>query len=89
MQNAEDATTGAKTGKGLAATRERAAMMTVQDVAEALQCSARTVYRLADSGRMPRPVKLGALVRWPRQVIEQWIADGCPRCERRRAGHAR
>lgn len=55
------------------------AMLTVHDVARVLNCSARTVYRLADSGRMPRPVKLSALVRWPRQVIEQWIASGCPK----------
>jgi len=54
------------------------AMLTVHDVARMLNCSARTVYRLADSGRIPRPVKLGALVRWPREVVEQWIADGCP-----------
>lgn len=54
-------------------------MLTVHDVARMLNCSARTVYRLADSGRMPRPVKLGALVRWPREVIERWIAQGCPK----------
>jgi excisionase family DNA binding protein len=54
------------------------AMLTVHDVARLLNCSARTVYRLCDSGRMPRPVKLGALVRWPREVVEQWIAAGCP-----------
>jgi excisionase family DNA binding protein len=54
------------------------AMLTVHHVARMLNCSARTVYRLTDAGRMPRPVKLGALVRWPRDVIERWIADGCP-----------
>jgi excisionase family DNA binding protein len=54
------------------------AMLTVHDIARMLNCSARTVYRLCDSGRMPRPVKLGALVRWPREMIEQWIAEGCP-----------
>jgi len=53
-------------------------MLTVHDVARMLNCSARTVYRLTDSGKMPRPVKLGALVRWPKAVIERWIADGCP-----------
>jgi excisionase family DNA binding protein len=89
MSDLTDATTGAKTGGGEAATRERAAMLTVEDVAEALSCSTRTVYRLADAGRMPGPVKLGALVRWPRQAVEQWIADGCPRCERRGANHVR
>lgn len=58
---------------------DRPAMLTVQKVARLLGCSARTVYRLADSGRMPRPVKLSALVRWSRQEIEQWVASGCPK----------
>jgi len=57
---------------------DRPGMLTVHDVARMLNCSARTVYRLVDTGRMPRPVKLGALVRWPRQAIEQWINAGCP-----------
>ncbi len=57
----------------------RRAMLSVDDIATTyLGCSTRHVYRLADSGRMPRPIKLGTLVRWPRAVIEQWIADGCP-----------
>ena len=38
---------------------------------------------LADSGRMPWPVKLGALVRWPKAVVEQWIANGASRRKRR------
>ena len=58
---------------------ESAAMLTVHDVARMLCCSARSVYRLTDAGRMPRPVKLGSLVRWPQEAIEQWIAQGCPR----------
>lgn len=55
------------------------AMLSVDEVAQIyIGCSTRHVYRLADSGRMPKPIKLGALIRWPRAVIEQWIADGCP-----------
>ena len=54
------------------------AMLTVHDVARMLNCSSRTVYRLTDTGRMPRPVKLGALIRWPLETIKKWIADGCP-----------
>ena len=50
----------------------------VKYVAEILQCSVRHVYRLANAGYMPRPVKLGALVRWRREELEDWIADGCP-----------
>jgi predicted DNA-binding transcriptional regulator AlpA len=40
--------------------------------------SPRHVYRLADAGKMPAPVKLGALVRWRRTEILNWIAAGCP-----------
>lgn len=58
-------------------------MLDVKQVATMLSCSPRTVYRLADYGRMPRPVKLGALVRWPKAVLDKWIADGCPSCRRR------
>jgi len=83
MQSTKDATTGATTGGREAATRECAAMLNVDDVAAILNCSTRTVYRLSDSGRMPRPVKLGALVRWSRDAVEQWIADGCPSCRER------
>jgi excisionase family DNA binding protein len=58
------------------------ALLDVQAVAELLGCSARHVYRLADADRMPRPVKLGALVRWSKLAIEAWIADGCPSCRK-------
>jgi excisionase family DNA binding protein len=55
------------------------ALLTVHEVARMLKCSARTVYRLADGGHMPRPVKLNTLVRWSRSAVESWIAAGCPR----------
>lgn len=57
--------------------RERR-LLDVIEMAALLGCSSRHVYRLADAGHMPRPVKLGALVRWDRTAIEAWIADGCP-----------
>lgn len=47
-------------------------------VAEMLGVSTRTVYRLADAGKMPAPVKLGSLVRWNRARIEVWIEQNCP-----------
>jgi excisionase family DNA binding protein len=58
----------------------RPLMLTVDGVAALLACSPRTVYRLADTGRMPPPVRLGALVRWPREAIDAWVAAGCPSC---------
>ncbi|MFQ5733039.1 MAG: helix-turn-helix transcriptional regulator [Planctomycetaceae bacterium] len=54
------------------------ALIDVSAVADLLGCSARHIYRLSDAGKMPRPVKLGALVRWNRASLEAWIAEGCP-----------
>ena len=54
---------------------------TVGDVAELLGCSTRHVRRLADAGRMPRPLStIGRLVRWRRADVDQWLAAGCPSC---------
>ncbi len=56
-----------------------AELLDVRAVSELLgSCSIRHVYRLADAGRMPRPVKLGSLVRWRRRELEAWISAGCP-----------
>jgi len=57
---------------------EQAALLDVRTVAAMLDCSPRHIYRLADAGRMPRPVKLGALVRWHRPEVDEWLAAGCP-----------
>lgn len=49
-----------------------------QAIADLLRCSTKHVDRMAKDGRMPPPVKLGRLCRWPRMTIEAWLADGCP-----------
>jgi predicted DNA-binding transcriptional regulator AlpA len=56
-------------------------------VADRLGCSVQSVYRLSETGMMPRPVKLGALVRWSRQAIDDWISGGCKPCRRIKSGH--
>ena len=61
-------------------------LLDVNAVAALLGASSRTVRRLADCGRMPRPVSLGRMVRWQRSVIEEWISEGCPKMERRGTG---
>ena len=58
------------------------ALLDVEQVAALLRCSARHVYRLADSAQMPMPVKLGALVRWRRDEIDRWIFERCPSCRK-------
>lgn len=61
-------------------------LLDVDQVAGLLRCSSRHVYRLTDGGRMPRPVKLGALVRWRAAEIREWIASGCPSVRNFRGG---
>jgi excisionase family DNA binding protein len=67
---------------GAAPTRDPAALLDVHAVAALLDCSARHVYRLADAGRMPRPLKIGALVRWRRADLDEWLVAGCPAVRR-------
>ena len=53
-------------------------LVDVRAVAAMLDASTRHVYRLADAGLMPGPMKLGALVRWRRRQVLDWINAGCP-----------
>jgi excisionase family DNA binding protein len=59
-------------------------LLDVRAVARLLDCSPRHVYRIADAGRMPAPIRLGASIRWSRLDLDRWIRDGCPQV--RRAG---
>ena len=52
-------------------------LLDVSGVAVLCVCSARTVRRLADAGRMPKPVRFGGLVRWRRSEVMRWIEGGC------------
>ena len=56
-----------------------AELIDVKAVAQLLGgCSTRHVFRLSDASQMPRPIKLGSLVRWRRAELDAWIAAGCP-----------
>jgi len=56
---------------------DSAKLLDVKQVAETLNCSTRTVYRLSDGGKMPRPLRIGHLVRWSERTINEWIDTGC------------
>ena len=55
-----------------------AVLLNIGAVAQLFGCSSRHVSRMADAGQMPRPLRLGKLMRWSRDAIETWIARGCP-----------
>ncbi|MCA9251801.1 MAG: helix-turn-helix domain-containing protein [Phycisphaerales bacterium] len=60
-------------------------MLEVKNVAALLGCSPRHVNRMSRTGRIPRPLKLGTLVRWRRSELLAWIDDGCPTLRDRKA----
>lgn len=66
-------------------TKDGRGLLTVDQVAELLNCSSRHVRRLADRGAMPSPLHIGVLLRWNRQAVESWIASGCPNVQKGRA----
>ncbi len=52
-------------------------LITAVQLAELLNVSERTLYRLKSSRRLPRSISLGGSVRWRLSDIRKWIADGC------------
>ena len=48
-------------------------LLTAKDLAELLGVSLRSVWRRISDGTVPKPVRIGRLVRWHRQTIEQWL----------------
>ncbi len=80
QRQTHNATAGAQAGGQGRMPGEASLLIDVHQVAALLRCSARHIWRLSDAGKMPRPHKIGALCRWDRSVIQQWVGDGCPRC---------
>lgn len=53
-------------------------MLSAEELAEWLNISKRTVWRLKSAGAIPNPVKIGRSVRWQRGDISAWLEKGCP-----------
>jgi excisionase family DNA binding protein len=55
-----------------------AELLRVEDVCALLRTTKRSVYRLADSGKMPFGLKLSGMRRWRRAELVAWLDAGCP-----------
>jgi excisionase family DNA binding protein len=66
-------------------TSESPLLLTAGQVAQLIQVSPRTLWRLVSSNKVVRPVKVGGATRWRRAMVEQWIAAGCPEPTREKA----
>ena len=58
-------------------------MITARQLAVLLQVSTRQVWRMLSAGRVPKPIRVGGIVRWRMAEVENWIAEGCPSLEAR------
>ena len=47
--------------------------LTVKEMAQALTMSERSVWRLAATGEIPAPFRVGRSVRWRRATVELWL----------------
>ncbi len=51
----------------------RDGLLTVNQLAETLQVSVRTVWRLVSMDQLPKPIYIGRLARWKAKSIRNWI----------------
>jgi len=52
-------------------------LIDVGELAKMMSLSPRTVWRLANCGKLPAPLKIGGSRRWKRQSIIDFIEGGC------------
>ena len=53
-------------------------LFTIKEMAAKLKISPRSIYRLEDSGKLPKSIKIGASRRWIAKVVDEWFDAGCP-----------
>lgn len=58
-------------------------LLSADKLAERLDISVRTLWRLRAVGKLPAPIRLGGSVRWRLDTIQSWIEAGCPATESR------
>ncbi len=56
-------------------------LITANQLADLLNISERTLYRLKSTGVIPKPISLGGSVRWRLTEIRTWIEQGCPKSD--------
>ncbi|MGD9857437.1 MAG: helix-turn-helix transcriptional regulator [Planctomycetaceae bacterium] len=52
-------------------------LISAEQLAEMLQVSTRTLWRLLTHDELVRPVRIGGSTRWRLDEVRQWIEGGC------------
>jgi predicted DNA-binding transcriptional regulator AlpA len=50
-------------------------MLTVSEVATMLSIGVRSVWRKAQDGRLPPPIKMTGSTRWAKSTLQDWITE--------------
>jgi excisionase family DNA binding protein len=61
-------------------------LIDVEEFAATMKCSTKHIRRLVDAGKCPPPLRLGSLLRWRRDVVDEWTREGCPSVRTLRVG---
>lgn len=81
-KNGEPVVARKKSGRDLAVVSSDGPLpftMIVAEIARELRVSAKSIRRMHEAGKLPRPVLVGTRsLRWVRQTIVEWLAAGCP-----------
>jgi predicted DNA-binding transcriptional regulator AlpA len=53
-------------------------LLSARKLAEMLDISTATLWRLRSAGKLPRPLRLGSSLRWRAEEVRQWVETGMP-----------
>lgn len=62
-------------------TTEPQRLLDAKEAARMLGYSVATLYRHHGAKLIPSPLRIGGTVRWDRQELDAWIAEGCQPAE--------
>lgn len=57
-------------------------LITIPQVAVYLSVSIRKCWQMRDAGMLPGVVNIGRSVRVNREVLAEWVRNGCPDCRK-------
>ena len=53
-------------------------LISADELARLLDCSATHIWRMHSGGKLPKPVKIGRLTRWREAEVSAWVETGAP-----------
>jgi predicted DNA-binding transcriptional regulator AlpA len=57
---------------------DMALLIDSRKAAKLLNVSERKLWEMWNSGKMPKPARIGRVVRWGYEELRAWVAAGCP-----------